>query len=56
MPPSDLQDDYGETPLHLAAAHGQVNMIKVLVKEYKLTVGCQNFEGWTPLFCALAHG
>mmetsp|Transcript_1893 Transcript_1893/g.5526 ORF Transcript_1893/g.5526 Transcript_1893/m.5526 type:complete len:281 (+) Transcript_1893:120-962(+) len=49
-------DEYGETPLHLAAASGQMDMIRFLSEECRCDVNSPNWEGWTPLFWAVARG
>mmetsp|Transcript_34008 Transcript_34008/g.86086 ORF Transcript_34008/g.86086 Transcript_34008/m.86086 type:complete len:215 (-) Transcript_34008:788-1432(-) len=49
-------DDFQETALHLACTYNQMEMVKVLVKEAKLEIEATNYEGWTPLCCAIAWG
>jgi len=49
-------DQYGETPLHLAAAAGHMEMVKFLVEECRAEINCTNWEGWSPLFWATVRG
>ncbi|KAG8431096.1 hypothetical protein GDO86_019432, partial [Hymenochirus boettgeri] len=43
----------GFTALHLAACHGRLPCIKLLVEEYKVNVNISSHYGWTPLHLAL---
>lgn len=49
-------DDFQETALHLACTYNQLEMVKVLVKEAKMNLEATNYEGWTPLCCAMVWG
>lgn len=49
-------DKFKELPLHIAASFGHVDMCGICVT-YNMDVNHENFEGCTPLGCALvAHG
>ena len=50
-PPVDSTDCHGNTPLHDAAAGGQVKRIKELIRK-GASVDAQRKDGWTPLHAA----
>lgn len=50
------QDSYLDTPLHLAALFGHLDLIKILIKEHHVDKEIHNWEGWTPLACAVSRG
>ncbi|KAM8773252.1 protein phosphatase 1 regulatory subunit 12C isoform 1-T1 [Acanthopagrus schlegelii] len=55
-PPSDLQHPRtGATPLHVAAAKGYVEALKILC-QCGLDVSAVDFDGWTPLHAAAHWG
>ena len=51
---SDLRtrDEEGQTPLHLAAQHDQVDLIKLFLRKDPKLVNAQDNSGWTPLHMA----
>eukprot|EP00193_Tetraselmis_chui_P016948 CAMPEP_0177792382 /NCGR_PEP_ID=MMETSP0491_2-20121128/24495_1 /TAXON_ID=63592 /ORGANISM="Tetraselmis chuii, Strain PLY429" /LENGTH=233 /DNA_ID=CAMNT_0019314793 /DNA_START=195 /DNA_END=896 /DNA_ORIENTATION=+ len=49
-------DEYGETPLHMAAAAGHMEMVRFLVEECRAEINATNWEGWTPLFWSTVRG
>ncbi|CAJ1941118.1 unnamed protein product [Sphenostylis stenocarpa] len=46
----------GNTPLHLAAELGNVEICNTIAKRDPKLILCQNFEGETPLYLAAIHG
>ena len=54
----ELTDDYGNTPLHVAAAEGDVCMARLLIDKDKdaQLLKTKNSRGETPLFTAAAFG
>ncbi|KAI9428425.1 ankyrin repeat-containing domain protein, partial [Lactarius indigo] len=48
----DLQDDYYDTPLTLAAYYGEIDIVRVLL-EHNADVHCQGNSGRTPLHDAI---
>ena len=57
--PLEIQNQYGNTPLHLAASMGNVEMCKIMISadinvEHLLKI--ENEEGETPIFLAALHG
>lgn len=50
-----IRDKKQQLPLHRAAALGSMGLVQLLC-EAKSPVNSQDFEGWTPLFHALAEG
>src|SRR3989338_8473871 len=46
------RDEEGQTPLHLAAQHNQVDMIKLFIRKDSKLVNSQDNSGWTPLHMA----
>ncbi|XP_008235365.1 PREDICTED: serine/threonine-protein phosphatase 6 regulatory ankyrin repeat subunit B-like [Prunus mume] len=51
-----IQNDRGNTPLHLAASMGNVRMCECIAKEYPCLVNVLNKDNETPLFLAALHG
>lgn len=47
----DVRDEYGQTPLHIAALHGHCDVVSRLLSE-KANINAQDRNGWTPLHCA----
>ena len=43
-------------PLHIAAKHGHLNIIKYLVSNHNADINCENFKFLTPLDVATIHG
>ncbi|KXZ44562.1 hypothetical protein GPECTOR_65g180 [Gonium pectorale] len=52
---ADAADLHKETPLHIAATYGHLDIVKMLVRDHGVAVDPVNWEGWTPLFCALSR-
>ncbi|XP_071957304.1 uncharacterized protein [Antedon mediterranea] len=52
---ANKRNERGETPLHLAAIKGDVEMTKTLIKQ-GAEVNVQDFAKWTPLHEACNHG
>ncbi|OCT99058.1 ankyrin repeat domain-containing protein 53 [Xenopus laevis] len=48
-----IADRHGFTALHLAALHGRLPCIKLLIERYKLSLDLASHYGWTPLHLAL---
>ena len=46
----------GLQPLHYAAAHGQLDVVRTLVDKHHCDVACRDIEGCTPLHHAAAYG
>eukprot|EP00261_Vitis_vinifera_P032594 XP_019073837.1 PREDICTED: uncharacterized protein LOC100853188 isoform X2 [Vitis vinifera] len=51
-----IENERGNTPLHLAASLGNIEMCKCITGEYKQLLGQRNKESETPLFLAVRHG
>ncbi|CAB4291645.1 unnamed protein product [Prunus armeniaca] len=51
-----IQNDRGNTPLHLAASMGNVRMCECIAKKYPCLVNVLNKDNETPLFLAALHG
>ncbi|PRQ26031.1 putative ankyrin repeat-containing domain, PGG domain-containing protein [Rosa chinensis] len=51
-----IQNERGNTPLHLAAAQGNVRMCKCIAEGRAYLVGILNKDKETPLFLAALHG
>jgi len=51
----NIKDNYGRTPLHIAASSGHVNIAKELVHR-KADINCEDANGNTPLRVALEKG
>jgi ankyrin repeat protein len=49
-------DGYGNTPLHRAAMHGHIEVVKLLLREYSAEVNIKNIDGYTPLHLAALIG
>lgn len=50
------RDDDGNTPLHIAACHDHLNVVKHLVEKACQHIKCTNANGQTPLHLAAKHG
>ncbi|XP_047336713.1 protein VAPYRIN-LIKE-like [Impatiens glandulifera] len=57
FPDTDLNsvDSKGRTPLHAAAIHGRVDIIKTLIS-HGADTDAMDGKGWTPLHCTAAEG
>ncbi|XP_034229895.1 uncharacterized protein LOC117638848 isoform X2 [Prunus dulcis] len=51
-----IQNDRGNTPLHLAASMGNVRMCECIAKDHPCLVNVLNKDNETPLFLAALHG
>ncbi|KAJ9182436.1 hypothetical protein P3X46_006431 [Hevea brasiliensis] len=51
-----IKNDKGNTPLHLAAALGNVKMCHFLATKDRSLIRARNFESETPLFLSALHG
>ncbi|BFG43102.1 hypothetical protein CerSpe_293760 [Prunus speciosa] len=51
-----IQNDRGNTPLHLAASMGNVRMCECIAKDHPSLVTVLNKDNETPLFLAALHG
>ncbi|GJT68121.1 ankyrin repeat-containing protein [Tanacetum coccineum] len=51
----NLVDSEGQTPLHIGATHGYVEVLKFLV-ELGIDPDLVDNKGWTPLHCASSNG
>lgn len=49
------RNQYGETPLHLAAQTGHKDVVELLLA-YKADANARSLRGWTPLHFAAANG
>ncbi|KAB1216035.1 Ankyrin-2 [Morella rubra] len=56
LPDLRIANEQGNTPLHVAAAMGNVAMCKVIAHLHPPLVGYQNVEGETPFFLAAFYG
>lgn len=52
----NIPNSEGNTPLHLAAKFGNVDICNIIAKRDPKLILCRNFEGETPLFLAAIHG
>jgi ankyrin repeat protein len=52
----NAQDSYGESALHAAASAGHLDIVRILAVEHEAALDVQNWEGWTPLICAVVRG
>lgn len=48
-------DVYGRIPLHYAAMHGRVDMIRVLISVKPATIDIMDHDNYTPLIHAISH-
>jgi ankyrin repeat protein len=53
---ADANDGYGNTPLHKAAIHGHIEVVKLLLREHSADVNRKNVDGYTPLHLAALIG
>lgn len=51
-----VQNSKGNTPLHVAAELGNVDICNIIAKRDPTLISCRNLEGETPLFLAAVHG
>ena len=51
-----IENERGNTPLHLAASLGNIEMCKCITGKYKQLLGKRNNESETPVFLAVRHG
>ena len=51
-----VKDKQNQTPLHRAAAVGNVPLVNLLAGKYKSPLNTSDRSGWTPLFHAVAEG
>ena len=50
-------DQYGRTPLHVAAEYAHFDVVKYLVTEQQVEPLCEDERGWTPLhMCCMKGG
>jgi ankyrin repeat protein len=52
----EANDRYGNTPLHKAAMHGHIEVIKLLLQEHTVEINRKNIDGYTPLHLAALIG
>ena len=52
----NARDKHGLTPLHRAASSGHLEVVKLLVVEFKAGVNARADRGWTPLHVATFYG
>jgi len=50
------RDDRGNNILHIAATHGRLEVVAMLLEEYGLGVNPRDSKGWTPIAIAAFHG
>ena len=50
-----MQKIMGWTPLHLAAAEGEVQLMESLIADHGCDVLARSVNSWTPLHYAAAH-
>ena len=50
------RDDYGDTPLHIAAVYGQVKTVEYLITECSVERDSTNYQKSTPLCSAVSKG
>lgn len=50
------RDDRGNSILHVAATHGRLEVVQMLLEEYGLAVNPRDSKGWTPIAVAAFHG
>lgn len=46
------QDTYGNTPVHLAAQIGRVDVLKLFLKKQLIKLSIKNSEGYSAIECA----
>jgi len=51
-----MQNSKGNTPLHVAAELGNVDICNNIAKRDPILISYRNFEGETPLFLAAVYG
>jgi len=51
-----MQNSKGNTPLHVAAELGNVDICNNIARRDPILISYRNFEGETPLFLAAVHG
>jgi len=51
-----VMDPHGNTPLSWAARNGHLNVVRVLIEQYRLPINVQNFDGETALSLAVLSG
>lgn len=51
----NVENGHGQTPLHMAAWAGHLEIIKLLLAHPDIDVNKQNSLGWTPLYWATVH-
>jgi len=49
----NVGDFYGSTPLHYAAAHGKLSIIRILLVSQETDINAKDCKGMTPMMCAL---
>ena len=52
----EMQNEAGNTPLHIAASMGNVKMCEHIAYADPTLIGIQNEDGETPIFLAALHG
>ena len=52
----NIQNNYGETPLHYASSFDHIDIVKYLVEECKADLNIENEDGKTPLHLASEKG
>ncbi|KAF7539758.1 hypothetical protein G7054_g1885 [Neopestalotiopsis clavispora] len=52
----NAKDNFGQTPLHLAALGGHEEIVKEFIKEPKCKFDALDDDGWTPLMSATKRG
>ena len=53
---SNDSDIFDQTPLHFAASNRHLEVVKLLVVEFKADVNAKNNNDWTPLHFAASSG
>lgn len=51
-----LSDTTGQLPIHVAASGGQIDCLKILLKEDETLLNARDGSQWTPLLCGAANG
>lgn len=52
----NLKEAKGKTPIHYAAAKGDVEIMRYLIDNFKIDYQIKDKEGNTPFFTAVEHG